>query len=185
MRFTLPKYTLIVSFSLLFAFACQEDATSELQIEEEAEVMDEDMIAATKLVDDYLGLSRGISSGNNPITVLRYVNGQLMYNTNTDTIDYYQPITETTVTASIEPGQNVFWYSGMGLSDLNEIEFDDASEEVLEDDPEEVYEDVMWTVILPDEPDTTQQFLKYDIIYQFEGNTGAPIRLDPKLKINQ
>lgn len=179
MKYTLPKQILLALSFLIIVFACQEENILNNSNDE----LDEDMLAASYLTNQYLGSIGARTDGETAITVLRYENGQLLYSTNTDTVEGYQVVSEETVTASLEPGEFMFWYSGGGLSHLNGIDFDDSSQEVLGDLPSEINPDLLWTITLPEVTDSTQQYLKYDIIYQFEGNTGPPIRLDPKIKV--
>lgn len=174
------KQTLSAFLLLFIVFACQDDTTTEVGVNE----IDEDMLAANQLANEYLATQGGRAEDIElSVTVLKYLDGQLYYDTNTDTIEGYQVITEETVTATVNPGELVFWYSGNGLSELDGIDFDSSSESFLGDDSDEIYQDVMWKIMLPEQTDPDQKFLKYDIIYQFEGNTGAPIRLDPKIRV--
>ncbi|MEQ9403887.1 MAG: hypothetical protein RIM99_09895 [Cyclobacteriaceae bacterium] len=170
---------LLFAFSLVvLVISCQEDSTNE-----EITLTDEDMIAATRLAEDYLSIN-GRGDYEKAITVLKYKDDKLYYATNTDDIDGYQEVTEQTVTAIVEPGEHVFWYSGGGVTDLDGIEFDPFSQGQLVNEPEEINADKMWVIAVPEDLED-EDLYKYDIIYQFKGNDGAPIRLDPKIKITQ
>ncbi|WP_425393079.1 hypothetical protein [Ekhidna sp.] len=162
---------------LLVAIACQEDS----YLEEEILDTDEDMIAAIQLADDYLNSIRGRdANAEKSITVLKYHKGKLFFATNTDEIKGYQELTETSVTAIVEPGEYLFWYSGGGVTDLDGIEFDPNSQEDFDEFPEEINEDKMWKIQVPD--DGNLSMYKYDILYQYKG-TESPIRLDPKIRV--
>ena len=176
----IQKQLLLLFALLIISIACQEESL--VQKEE----IDEDMLLATQLADEYLNKTNARTESESSITVLKYENGKLLYNTNTDTIEDYQEITEETVTAFVTNGEHVFWYSGGGVSDLDGIEFDPSSQEQLSSMPEECNPDQMWVISIPeDRKVNTEGYLKYDIIYQFEGHDGNPIRLDPKIKIDQ
>ena len=178
MKYHLHSKQLLLIFTfLLLIVACQEDP-----VNEEMDLADEDMIAATKLAEDYLNSPRGHHNTETSITVLKFIDGKLFYDTNTDYYWGYREVTEETVTAYVEPGEHVFWYSGGGVSDLDGIEFDAASQQQLDDSPEEINEDMMWVIMIPENIGNNVD-LKYDIIYQFNGNNGPPIRLDPKIKV--
>ncbi len=185
MKLTLPKVGFILS--ILFILSCkeQDETIRQEKITPASSSIDKDMMAAIELANNYLSRTGARSeSAESTITVLKYENGQLLYSTNTDDIEGYQAITEETVTATTIPEEYVFWYSGSGLEDLEGVEFDSTSQAFLGNDPSEVSEDEMWTIVMPSEFDSTQTYLKYDIIYDFEGNEGEVIRLDPKLEVN-
>ncbi len=182
MRLTLPKPLVLLTFFLVIAFACQDEPT-----ETPVEDIDQDMVLATLLADDYLGSLGGrAESAKKAITVFKYEDGVMVYNTNTDDINGYQRVYETTVTAFIEPGEYVFFFAGAGVSDLEDIDFDDTSENYLETLPEEVNADQMWVIQAPiDAVPGTE--LKYDIVYQYQeqGVESDIIRLDPKIVYDQ
>ena len=170
-----------------FSMACQEDAGVETQTEilEDLNSIDQDMLDAAKLANAHLdNIGARTNSTHQSITVLRYINNQLKYNTNTDDIGTYQSIDEQTVTVYAEPGEFVFWYSGTGVDDLEGIEFDEVSQDQLNEAPEEVNANLMWVTQVPSDavPGTV---LKYDILYSYEeGSYVSPvIRLDPKVVI--
>lgn len=170
---------LLLSFFLLFiSMACQEDSILETEIEE----TDLDMQAAILMADQYLNSVRGKSDkSEKSITVLKYYKDKLYFATNTDDIKGYQELTETSVTAIVEPGEFIFWYSGGGVTDLDGIEFDPTSQDDLDEFPEEINADKMWKIQVPADGDLSMY--KYDILYDYKGNSGAPIRLDPKIRI--
>ncbi len=151
------------------------------------------MIAAEKLVDEYFEqlavehpeARRGRDWGSDrAITVLRYSKGKLYFATNTDQVRGYREVNEETVTAFVDPGEYIFWYCGGGLSELVEIEFDQPSQAILVDFPEEIKVNKLWAVTVVPDDDMSGEQLKYDIIYQIRKNRGGdPIRLDPKIEI--
>ena len=166
----------------LILIACQEDS-----LIENPDLIDEDLEAATLLADEYfndLG-TRGKRRGDeHAITILKYQDGQIYYNTNTDDIDDYQIVTETTITAYVEPGEYVFWYRGGGLNDLEDVDFDDDAEAyLLEELPDEYKKDKMWVLHVPEDYNSEQYELKYDIVYESKENKGVVIRLDPKITV--
>jgi len=172
------KQLLLSSAFLLLFVSCQEDA-----VENEIDLSDEDMIAAIQLADEYLSASKGRANSEKAVTVLKFIKDKLFYATTTDGVTSYTEVTQETITASSVPGGYVFWYSGGGVSDLAGIEFDKESQLKLVEAPEEIKADKMWVISIPEEFDEEEGMLKYDIIYNFKGNNGLPIRLDPKIKI--
>ncbi|MEQ9008552.1 MAG: hypothetical protein RLP12_11755, partial [Ekhidna sp.] len=121
---------LVLIFSLSF-IACQEDTFNQSN-----ESIDEDMIDATLLAEEYLESEKGrFNDSDKAITVLRYRNGKLYFDTNTDDHKGYQEVEETSVTANVEPGDYIFWFAGGGLSEVDDIDFDEQAEEVLGDLP--------------------------------------------------
>lgn len=177
------RLTLLLVVILLVGYACQDTILSE------DELVDEDMIAATEMVDDLSAAvieNEGWSENERrswtrtSITVLRYQDGILLYNTNKDDVSGYQPVTEETVTAMIEPGEIVFWYKGGGLAELNDIEFDELSEVQLNNLPYCILEDRLWYVRIPENVSSDE--LKYDILYTSSGSNDV-VRLDPKIEI--
>lgn len=178
MKYKLPPKQIVLAFSILFFFgACQE-----LPENGEIELEDEDMIAATELANEYLGTTRGNFNGDLSVTVIKLEDGILKFGTDSDAINDYQEITEETITATVVPGEYVFWFCGGGLSDLGGIEFDESSMLQLVDAPSEIYDGKMWVLTIPEDiPE--DGILKYDIVYQYPGNPGPPIILDPKLKL--
>ncbi|WP_421763542.1 hypothetical protein [Ekhidna sp.] len=178
MRFTLRNLTLyIVTFSLVF-FACQKD-----DVVEEGPNLDQDMVTAIGLVDDYLIETKGRTDVDVSVTVFQYYDGQLWYRTYLDSVAVYLPVDEQTITAIASPGEYIFWYGGTGLADLDGIDFDQPSEEFLNGDSDEIFHDRLWAVQIPHNINDSTEFLKYDIVYQFDGNSGPVIRLDPKIRI--
>ena len=173
-RFLLPI------FAIALFISCQEEHVSE-----EIDLLDVDMIAATKLADEYMNASRARYNSERSITVVRFENGKLIFGTNTDDYKGYQEVSEESITATVEPGEYIFWYSGGGLSELDQIEFDEDSQLRLVESPEEINDDKMWVISIPEDFDEEDGMLKYDIVYQYKGNDGPPIRLDPKIKVNQ
>lgn len=169
-----------LAFLSLLILACQDDTF----IDDQTETMDEDMIAATILADDYLMATTGRNSDERSITVLQYRNGELYFNTNTDDIKGYQLLTETSVTAYVKPGEYIFWFSGGGVTDLDSIDFDATSEMYLDDLAEEINADKMWVVKMPEIYDPSFQMLKYDIVYESREEEGEYIRLDPKIQVH-
>ena len=180
---------LFIGAALLVTNSCQEDTV----LQEQPEV-DDDMATAIQLIDiefpDLLGSDNDRRTkwkdSKRCITVLKYQKGkkgnpgQLMFDTNRDNYEGFQPIDELTVTAVAEPGEYVFWYRGGGLKYLKGIEFEPASEAMLDDLPSDFREDRIWYVQMPELiPDGTE--LKYDILYQLK-KSNEIIRLDPKLR---
>lgn len=182
MKTTKPTKLVTLLILLFVAIACQDD-----QFEKEIDLEDEDMIAAIEMAEDYLNSTNARSNGKveKSITVLKYKDGVLYYNTNTDDIPEYQVIEETSITAYAEPGEYVFWYSGGGVTDLGEIDFDETAEEFLENLPNEVKDGHMWAIQVPERAEGQDEnviHLKYDIVYE-TNNSSGPIRLDPKVEI--
>lgn len=164
---------------VFFLIACQEDSLTE-----ETTPMDEDLEAAMQIADEYFSEKGGrTGSTERSITILKYKDGQIYYNTNTDDIDDYQIVTETTITAYVKPGEYVFWYRGGGLDDLEDVDFDEEAEEYLNELPEEYKTDSMWVLKVPSDFDPEHDELKYDIVYESKEDKGVVVRLDPKIKI--
>ena len=180
MRFTLPKPLVILTLLLFIAFACQDEP-----MEDPVPEFDQDMAAAVLLVDDYLNSYGGRTASNTEvsITVFKYVEGKLLYRTYLDGTEVYEEVTEETVTATAEPGELLFWCSGKGVTDLDGIDFDPQSEAYLQDNPDEIFYNKLWVVQVPEDIDPNAEYLKYDIVYDYEGNPGPIIRLDPKIKL--
>tara|TARA_Y100000310_G_scaffold266459_1_gene277958 strand:- start:1107 stop:1730 length:624 start_codon:yes stop_codon:yes gene_type:complete len=157
--------------------------------------IDEDMETAAGLADLYIADNfnftatagrKGVDEIDNidkSITVLKLKRGQLMYKTNTDTLKGYYPVTETTVTASVEPGELIFWFAGAGISTLDSIDFDSHAVEFLDELPTRLQEYSMWVVKVPENYDPEHNVLKYDIVYEIRGQAGVKIRLDPKIVV--
>lgn len=163
----------------LFLIACQEDS-----LIEDPTLIDEDLAAATLLADEYFNEFKGRTNGSErAITILKYKDGQIYFNTNTDDVDGYQVVTETTVTAYVEPGEFVFWYRGGGLDDLEEVDFDEDAEAYLDQLPDEYKEDQMFVLQMPHESDSSTIELKYDIVYESKDEPGVVVRLDPKVVV--
>lgn len=174
MRIIRVKQLAIISLFLLVA--CQDEAI------DQPEPVDDDMITATFLADGYLQSMRGkFEDSDKSITVLKHKEGKLLFDTNTDDYKGYQEVVETSVTAIVEPGEYIFWFSGGGLSEVDSIDFDEASEPYLEDLPEDFVPEKMWVIQIPTNihPNTT---LKYDIVYVAKEN-GIRVRLDPKITV--
>lgn len=179
----LRKPLLISSFFLLI-LSCDEHADTK-----EIVPIDHDMIAAVKMANDYLISSNGRSStAEEPVTVLKLIDGTLVFQTSTNNSAVYAKVTEQTLTASVAPGSHVFWYAGEGLADLVGIEFDEESQAQLTEVPTEIETDKMWmlTIAMGETEDELEEDdeLKYDILYVPENGNGSYIRLDPKIKIN-
>lgn len=166
-------------FLVLLAFvviSCQED------VFKTPDSIDEDMITATSLAEEYLTNTRGrFEDSERSITVLKYQDGKLLFSTNTDDVRGYQEVVETSITAIVEPGEFIFWFSGGGLKEVEAIEFDGASQEILEDLPNDFVPEKMWVVQVPDSVQAGEVSLKYDIVYEPRG--GIQVRLDPKIQI--
>ena len=175
---TLRNITLF-TLGLSVSISCQEDQLAEDQV-------DQDMDLAVSMADEYLNSKKG-RSGNSEksITVLKWKDGVLLYDTNTDEINGYRVVKETTITAYAEPGEFIFWYSGGGVSDLEEIDFDEMSEQYLRDMPEEINADHMWVTQVPEDIDEDVEYLKYDVVYRYKekGMESEIIRLDPKIRV--
>ncbi|WP_370088987.1 hypothetical protein [Ekhidna sp.] len=170
----------IKQLAFIFVFvliACQED-----QFKEEIDPLDEDMASATLLAEEYLKTETGrFEDSDKAITVLKYKNGKLLFDTNTDDFKGYQEVEETSITAHVEPGDYIFWFAGGGLSEVDEIDFDEEAEEVLGDLPVDFVPQKMWIIRVPSNLDSPQM-LKYDIVY-VPRETGIQIRLDPKITV--
>ncbi len=162
---------------ILFLLACQEDELIENQ------PIDEDLIAATQLADEYFNIKGRTESTERAITILKYKDGNIYFNTNTDDVDGYQIVTETTVTAYVEPGEFIFWYRGGGLDDLEDVDFDEDAEAYLDQLPEEFKDDQMFVLQVPKTYDPDNDELKYDIVYESKENEGVVVRLDPKIGV--
>lgn len=185
---------LYLLIALLIFNSCSLESEDELE-----EKQDIDMINATLLVEDFFQklqkeeghssarTSEEISSQEYCLTVLQYwkgfsgIPGKLFFDTNNDHVWFYQEVNEQTVTAEVKPGQYVFWYAGSGLKQVEGIDFDAQAQEILDNLPFEYEQDQMWYLKVPETHDGT--VLKYDIVYQVEGENTI-IRLDPKLKVN-
>ena len=177
----LPFKPLSLSILFLVVFiSCKEDEAA-------AETIDQDMEMAIDLANQFLNSESGRGSAEKAITVLKFKDGKLLFDTNTDTTTGYQEVVETTITATACPGEYIFWFSGGGVSDLEEIDFDQAAEDFLGDIPNEINADLMWVVQVPEEVDTTVTHLKYDIVYQYKDRDEKSdyIRLDPKIRVTQ
>ena len=185
------KVQLIVVFLTFVFLSCKDSEVPSASVDE----IDQDMEVATQLADDYIKSMMDLqytnsSSSRKPddidkigksITVLKYKNGELVYNTNTDTIRGYQSVGETTITATAEPGEYIFWFAGGGVTSLDSIDFDNESLEFLEELPMEIRHYQSWVVQIPEDADIERDFLKYDIVYQTKESAGVSIRLDPKI----
>lgn len=171
------------SISFLFAFLFLNIACQEIPVNEEIDQADEDMITANQLAKGYLNTTGARIGSEISLTVLKFQEGKLLFGTDSDIFSGYEEINEETVTATVERGEYVFWYGGGGLSDLDGIVFDEESQLQLVDAPEEIFSGKMWVLTIPEDFDEEDGILKYDIVYDFPGNSGPPIRLDPKLKI--
>ncbi|MFY0686196.1 MAG: hypothetical protein JXQ90_03475 [Cyclobacteriaceae bacterium] len=180
MKLLLKLNQLFPALFLVFALSCQDAIQSEIEVE------DKDMIEATNLADDYLAQSNARSGYRMAVTVLRYIDDKLMFATNTDDLRGYHEVNEETITAYVKPGEYIFWFAGGGVSDLEGIEFDNVSRTLLYEGPSETNPDRMWLIHIPEEGIGNEDgILKYDIIYEYKGNDGEYIRLDPKLKVTQ
>lgn len=178
MKFTVKSLYATILVLPLIIFSCQED-----ELIDSTDQLDQDMAAASDMAANYLGSKGGrAEDAERSITVLRFVKGKLFFDTNTDDYEGYQEIEETSVTAYAEPGEYVFWYSGDGVTDLEEIDFDETAEDFLESLPDEIDPDRMWVMQVPLNSQKSVEFLKYDIVYETE-NSQFPIRLDPKIQI--
>ncbi len=174
------KY-LLATLSLLVLFACQEDSFNK----EDETLIDEDMDVAILLADEHQISENGRKDSKGmAITVFRYFKGVVYFDTNTDDYRGYQVLEETSVTAIVQPGEYIYWYSGGGITDLEDIEFDSESESYLEELPEEFKPNRMWVLEVPESYDLAQDYLKYDIVYESRDNEGY-IRLDPKIQVTQ
>ena len=164
---------LSAALSFLLLLGCQEsDVTPELP-------EDQDMTAAWTKTNEYLASSR-TESTDVDVTVIKYED-DLAYKTNEVTGEY-EPIKEETITAKTQPGGYIFWFAGGGVSSLEDIDFDEASEELLGGYlPFEVIDGYMWALYIPYDFGEDHAELKYDIVY--ENLAGEIIRLDPKLQV--
>ncbi len=170
------KHFLLIFTAYLFFFSCHESASPEVSTD------DKDMIAATELANTVVDSDEARKGRARSVTVLKYSRGKLLFATNTDDEGGYQEVTEQTITAFLEAGEQHFWYAGSGITDLVAIELDAASQSSITCSPEEVISGQLWRIAIPTTISSEVE-LKYDIVYQFRGNAGAPIRLDPKLKV--
>lgn len=172
-------HLLSIASIFLILLACQEE-----QITDTKSIgSDKDILAANELVNAYLSKSGARTDAKKSIIILRYEEGKLVYATSENNYASYEDLKEESITAIVEPGEYVFWYSGEGVSELDGVEFDKESQSVLGNYPEEINATLLWAVVMPDQFDATNNFLKYDVIYDYEGNTGPIIRLDPKLQL--
>ncbi|MFK7953297.1 MAG: hypothetical protein AB8B73_10670 [Ekhidna sp.] len=172
---------LLAAIPFLILFACQENSFTQ----EDEVLIDTDMDAAILLADEHQISENGRSdSRGRAITVFRCHKGVVYFDTNTDDYRGYQVLEETSVTAIVQPGEYIYWYSGGGITDLENIEFDSESESYLEELPEEFKPNRMWVLEVPENYDLTQDHLKYDIVYESKDNEGY-IRLDPKIQVKQ
>lgn len=162
----------------LLLLACQDD------IPGEQELTDEDMEAAILLADEHFQSESGRSyNANKIVTVIKFKDNQLFYKTSKSGVESYELLEETSVTAFAKPGDFIYWYSGGGVTDLEEIDFDDDDEDYLDDLPEEINMDRMFVLRVPLNYNTNHAFLKYDIVYESKNNRGMYIRLDPKIGV--
>ena len=81
MRFItiLKKFTFLIAISIVI-FSCQEATISD-----QTEPIDQDMINAIDMADNYMSANVSTARRNSPkaVTVLQYKDGVLVYNTNT------------------------------------------------------------------------------------------------------
>lgn len=172
--------TLLLFFALPLLFvSCLNDASPDVDL------ADEDMLHAIDLADQYLISAGGRGDDDKAVTVLKFNGDELQFHTNGET-NGYEETGEQSITAEVVPGEYIFWYGGGGITDLEGIEFDGAAQAYLVDDPDEIHDDKMWVIKIPehddDDDDDDVLFLKYDIIYKHK-ETNTLIRLDPKLKV--
>jgi hypothetical protein len=178
-----PSFTpLILSIVVLFSSCIDEESVPNLD-----DSNDPDMAKAEKFVDEYMNSqpnARG-HKHSTVVTVLRYHDGELYYSTNTDDIRGYHVVEEQTITAYVEPGEYMFWVTGQNVTYLDGIEFDILAQYQLGSNyPSDIANSNVWLVQIPEDIETSEDgHLKYDIIYEYKGNEGHPIRLDPKLKV--
>lgn len=171
------KFSLFIVILSTLIIACQEYE------ETTGDLIDSDMDIAILLADEHQILENGRrDSKRRAITVFRYSKGIVYFDTNTDDHEGYQALKETSVTAIVHPGEYIYWYSGGGITDLEDVEFDSDSESYLEGLPEEFKPDRMWVLKIPENYDLTHEHLKYDIVYESKDSEGY-IRLDPKIQI--
>ncbi|MEQ9468731.1 MAG: hypothetical protein RLN88_15080 [Ekhidna sp.] len=172
--FHLRQFALIIIFILI---ACREDS-----MESPDDGIDHDMIAATDLAEEYLQSKGGrFGKSDKAITVLKYKDGALLFDTNTDDHEGYQVVEETSITANVDPGDYIFWFAGGGLSEVDEIDFDGEAQEILGTLPVDFVPQKMWIIRVPSDLDQPSM-LKYDIVY-VPRETGIQIRLDPKISV--
>lgn len=172
------KSFLFASVFTLFIFSCQENQSAS-----EIDLVDEDMEAATQLVDDYIASSDSRWSPKISITVLKYISGKLYYATSSDGYRGYREVNEETITADVELGENIFWFSGSGVTYLDGIEFDSDSESKLNRNAHELLKGRLWYITIPENAGKDGVDLKYDILYKCATSRGKTIRLDPKIKV--
>ena len=164
---------LSAALSLFLLLGCQESEVAPDLLE------DQDMTAAWAKTNEYLSSSR-TEATDVDVTVIKYEN-DLAYKTNEVTGEY-EPINEETITAETQPGGYIFWFAGGGVVSLEDIEFDEASEALLQGYlPFEVIDGFMWALYIPYDFGEEHAELKYDIVY--ENQAGEIIRLDPKLQV--
>ncbi|MEQ8239582.1 MAG: hypothetical protein RIA69_10240 [Cyclobacteriaceae bacterium] len=180
------KQSPLVLFFLLsmVIYSCQDSTMEEKQIEEES--IDLDMESAIDLSNDYMNSSSARLGAAISVTVFKYKKDKVYYATNTDDVRGYLELNETTITANIEPGQWNFWFAGAGMSRLDGIEFEESISNLYGINPISVANGKLWALYIPSDVEYEEgEELKYDILYSIRGLDGDPIRLDPKLKINQ
>ena len=106
MKYYLHSKQLVLIFTFLsLIFACQEDPL----VTEEIDLVDEDMNTAITLAREYLNSSHNGRLEGEPATiVVRFENGNLLFDTNTDTITDYQVVTKVSGTQRVP-----FWNPGV------------------------------------------------------------------------
>jgi hypothetical protein len=178
------KNLFLAIFTALVFTSCIEEGGSPIIDDTD----DPYMAKAEDFVDDYMTTQPSARGGKHrtSVTVLQYQDGELYYATNTDDIKGYHPVEEQTITAYVEPGEYMFWVTGKDVTYLDGIEFDVVAQNQMgPNHPADIANSKVWLVQIPEDIETTEDgHLKYDIIYEYKGNEGNPIRLDPKLKIN-
>jgi hypothetical protein len=180
------KQNSIFLFFLLTAviYSCQDSTMEENQIEEES--IDMDMESAIDLSDEFMSSSSARVGVRTAVTVFKYKNDKVYYATNTDDVRGYLELNENTITAIVKPGQWAFWFAGSGMSRLDGIEFQQSIIDLYAIQPFSIANGRLWALNVPSEVEYNEnEELKYDILYSIRGVDGDPIRLDPKLKINQ
>ncbi|NQZ75020.1 MAG: hypothetical protein HRT61_02765 [Ekhidna sp.] len=203
MKHFTKKIALVLAGISMVIFACQEQ-----ELTQQTDVIDQDLTEASSLVDDFLKKEGGRRNQSYSITVFKYMDGEVYFDTNRDDYEGYQVLGEESITAVVDYGEWIFWYSGSGMSELDGVEFDAMAEKFLRVFPEEINFGRLWLLRVPtreevaanqeedydteegdetddeeDSYDDKEVLLKYDILYQYDGYTGESIRLDPKIRV--
>lgn len=190
--------TILFAFLVLFN-SCQDSTDAEVITAEDQNdqaIMDKALKEATEYVNE---LEENVPEESRTewkrpdIACVVYKfqkgNGQnankLLYKTwDSDRKGYYE-VTEEEVTAIVNPNTIIFHFRGASLRALNEIEFDEASMNIIGSGNNfEYIPNYLWITYIPASVSTDAE-LKYDIVYDVRNDGAGPIRLDPKVKVEE